>query len=187
MASLLASSESEALAADSVARPALDRPLSFSAYGVGWAGAYAAGGLGGRLSFGLGRWVGVGLFGEALVVDVPGGLRHDHPIGFDLFVPVRLGERVRLRPEAGMCAVFSLHEPERSGAPRSDDVLFGLHAGLGLDVALASSLSVFADVKALGYLGHERVSSGWTGAVGGEYTTFGVGQASLGVTLHVDP
>ncbi len=182
-----------ARAADAVAaptllspsKPAFDRILSVAAYGLGWAGAYAGGGGGGRIALVPHRWFGLDLFGEAVFVPNPGGLRHDHPVGFDLFVPIRLGERVRLRPLAGMCVVFSLIEPDRKDGPRSDDVLFGLQAGTGVDVALVDEVSLFTDLKAIGYLGHDRAALGWTGSVGDGYRTFGLGQATLGLTVHL--
>lgn len=189
-AGALALAPSISLAAEDApkpSKPALDRPLSLAAYGVGWAGAYAAGGVGGRLVWQPFRLLGLALFTEAMFVESPAGMRHDHPVGFDLFVPIRLHERVRLRPEAGMCAVFSMVEPAQKDGPRADDVLFGLHAGAGVDVAITKEFTAFLDAKAIGYLGHDRAAFGWTGVVSDSLTTFGLGQAQLGVAVHVDP
>ncbi|MFO0548599.1 MAG: hypothetical protein U0271_09440 [Polyangiaceae bacterium] len=174
-------------AEDAPSLSTFDRMISLSAYGVGWAGAYSGGGAGGRLAIVPHKWFGLELFAEAVFVDSPGGFRHDHPVGFDMFVPIRLGERVRIRPLAGMCVVFSLQDPDQPDGPRSDDVLFGLQAGAGLDVALIDELSLFTDLKAIGYLGHDRSALGWSGSVGEEYRTFGLGQAILGLSVHVQP
>jgi hypothetical protein len=191
LAALAALAPSGAFAAeDAPQRPpklALDRPLSLGAYGMGWAGAYPGAGFGGRLTWQPFRLFGLNLFGETLFVDSPAGLRHDHPIGFDLFVPWRLHDRVRIRPQAGMCAVFSLVDPAKKDGPRADDVLFGLHAGAGLDVAITRELTAFLDMKAVGYLGHDRAAFGWTGVVSDDLVTFGLAQAQIGVAVHVDP
>lgn len=141
--------------------------------------------MGGRLRWEPFDLLGIDLFTEHLVVDNPGGgLRHDHPIGFNLYVPVALTPTFRFRPLFGFCAVFSLIEPAQEGAPRADDVLFGVHGGAGIEWAPIAFLSLFLDVQATAYLGHDRSSHGWTGDVAEQYSTFAVVQASLGAQVH---
>jgi hypothetical protein len=169
----------------SPSRGPFTQPLALGAYTVAWAGAYDAAGIGGRS-----RWefwqerLGVELFAEALMVDWPAGAsRHDIPIGFNLFAPLRLGSRVRARALAGMCAVFSFIEPSEPGAPPSNDVLFGVHGGLGLEVALAGPLVWFLDAQAVWYVGHDRTASDWTGSVSGALTQAVVFQPSSGLLV----
>lgn len=162
-----------------------DRTFGIGAYATGWAGAYGGAGVGGRVRIEALSWLGIDLFGEALLVTSPAGVRHDHPIGFNLYVPIRLGNVVRVRPLLGMCVVASLIEPTEPQAPRADDVLVGAHAGAGLELALHTRLSFFVEGKAVVWVGHDRALQGWTGAVGNEVQPFVVGQAQLGLTLHL--
>ncbi len=162
-----------------------DRTFGFAAYGTGWAGAYGGGGVGARVRVEFLPWLGADFFGEALLVTAPTGVRHDHPIGFNLFVPVRLGRVVRVRPLVGMCVVASFIEPTEPQAPRADDVLVGAHAGAGLELALHDRLSFFVEAKAVVWLGHDRSVQGWTGAVGNEVQPFLVGQGQVGLTFHL--
>lgn len=161
-----------------------ERTFGVGAYATGWGGAYGGAGVGGRIRIEPWRFIGADLFGEALVVQAPSGVRHDHPVGFHLYVPIRFGERVRLRPLIGMCVVASFIEPNEPGAPRADDVLVGAHVGAGLDLALHSRLSFFAEAKGVVWMGHDRSVQGWTGAVGNEVQPFVVAQAQLGLMVH---
>ena len=166
-------------------RSPFDRTFGLATYATGWSGAYGGAGVGGRLRVEPWRFLGVDLFSEHLLVTSPTGLRHDHPIGFHLYTPVRLSEVVQLRPLLGMCVVFSAIEPEQRHAPRADDVLVGAHLGAGLDLSLHSRLSFFAEAKAVAWMGHDRSVQGWTGAVGNQVQPFLVAQAQLGFTVHL--
>lgn len=166
--------------------PSFTRPFGAGVYAAGRVGAYQATGVGGRARL-QGRALGLDLYLEATTVHWEGGFRHDYPNGFSLFVPVRLGV-AQLRPSFGLCDVVSLVEPTQPGAPRADDVLLGAHAGVGLDVAVGRSWTVFADVQTDLYAGHDRASGGWTGDVGESLRPFWTGQLNLGVQLHLaDP
>ena len=165
---------------------AFERDLALGVYGTGWAGSYLGAGLGGRVRWEMLDWLGVDLFAEHMWVESPAGFRHDHPIGFNAYIPIELSRTVRFRPLFGFCAVFSMIEPENDDAPRADDVLFGVHAGVGIEWAPIRLLSFFADAKAIGYLGHDREAQGWTGSVSEEYGTSGVVQAVLGTQVHFD-
>lgn len=183
----LAARADEALAVTAHhAKSPFDRTFGVGAYATGWAGAYGAYGVGGRVRVEPLSWLGVDLFGEAFMVTAPNGIRHDHPIGFNLYTPFEFG-RVRVRPLLGMCVVLSFIEPTEPQAPRADDVLVGAHAGAGVEVALHDRLSFFAEAKAVVWAGHDRTIQGWTGAVGNEVQPFVVGQAQLGLTVHLGP
>lgn len=174
-----------AWADDAVEPHSFDRDWALGGYATGWEGAYLGGGLGGRARWEPFEWLGVETFAEHLMVESPGGLRHDHPVGFNLYVPFDLGGRVRLRPLFGFCAVLSFMEPENEGAPGAEDVLFGMHGGAGIEWAPWADWSVFLDVQAVGYLGHDRTAQEWTGDVGEELTTSGVVQVGAGIQLHL--
>jgi hypothetical protein len=161
-----------------------DRPLAVGAYATGWEGAYLGGGLGGRIRWEPFDWLGIEGFAEHLLVENPGGVRHDHPIGFNAFVPWRVAAGLRLRPLFGFCAVFSLIEPDREGGPRADDIVFGVHAGGGIEWAPWDDWSFFLDAQAVAYLGHDRRAQGWTGSVDEELRTTAVVQLAAGLQLH---
>jgi len=164
---------------------AFDQPLAIGAYTLGWAGAYDAAGVGGRA-----RWefwqhrAGLDLFAEGLMVDWPGGgSRHDIPIGFNLYAPLALGPRVRVRAMGGFCAVFSFIESAEPGGPSSNDVLFGVHGGAGIEVALAGPFVWFLDAQAVWYTGHDRTAQSWSGSVSGALSEAVVFQPSTGLAL----
>lgn len=167
-------------------RTAYQRPVAFGSYAIAWAGSYAAIGAGARARWEVLPELGVEVFGEALVVEHPGdAVRHDHPIGFDLFVPVAITPELRFRPLFGFCAVFSLIEPAEAHAPRADDILFGVHGGAGLELALGSWVSLFLDLQANVWIGHDRAAQGWTGGIEDTYVPFGTAQLALGAQLHL--
>jgi hypothetical protein len=167
------------------AASAFDEPLAIAGYTQGWVGAYGAAGLGGRA-----RWefaqhtAGLDLFAEAMLVDWPGGgSRRDFPIGFNVYAPFALGSRARLRAMGGFCAVFSFIAPAEQGAPPSNDVLFGAHGGVGLEVAVAGPFVWFLDAQAVWYLGHDRTAADWSGAVSGSLAQAVVFQPTTGLEL----
>ena len=173
---------------EDAARPALrayDRPIALGTYAVSWAGSYAAVGAGARARWEAFPELGVEVFGETLFVEHTGGIRHDHPIGFDLYIPVLLTDWLRFRPLFGFCTVFSLVESDREHAPRADDILFGAHAGAGLEAAIGSYFTVFLDLQANVWMGHDRAAQGWTGGIEDTYVPFATAQAALGVQVHL--
>lgn len=181
----LAHAQEDAAEEDAAEPRAYDRPVAFGAYAVSWAGSYAAVGGGARARWEMFPELGVEVFGETLIVEHEGGLRHDHPVGFDLFIPVLLTDWLRFRPLFGFCSVFSFVEPQMDGAPRADDILFGLHGGAGIEAAVGSWLSFFLDLQANVWLGHDRAAQGWTGGIEDTYVPFGTFQAALGVQVHL--
>lgn len=162
-----------------------DADWALGAYATGWEGSYLGGGIGGRIRWQAFEQLGVEVFAEHLLVESEGGLRHDHPVGFNLYLPLRLAADLQLRPLFGFCAVLSFMEPEEEGAPGAQDVLFGVHGGAGIEWALFRDLSVFLEAQAVGWLGHDRTSQGWTGDVGEELTPTGVVQAAAGLQIHL--
>ncbi len=164
-----------------------EQMFALSAYAVGWEGAYGGLGIGGRLRFEVVEGsFGVEAFGEHLMVEASGGIRHDHPIGFNLYIPIAIGESVRLRPLLGACTVFSFIEPTSKHTKRTDDILFGVHGGLGVEVAIDHDLSFFADAQGIAYVGHDRTYGGWTANVSEDLSMTGVVQVTAGLQVHLD-
>ena len=162
-----------------------DRHLAVGGYGVAWAGAYPAAGVGGRIRYEWPHKFGMEGFADHLAVQWPGGgIRHDHPIGFNIYMPFQISRSVRLRPLFGACAVFSFIEPEHSGGPRADDIMFGVHGGLGMEVALEQNWSFFMEGQGIAYLAHDRTSHGWTGSVSQSMTSAYVFQPNMGLAVH---
>lgn len=184
LGSLGARAEPAILTMNASSSSPFERRFGVGAYATGWAGAYSAAGVGGRLRVEVLPFLGLDLFGEALLVTSPSGIRHDHPIGFNLYVPFTFG-RFRVRPLLGMCVTFSFIEPTEPTAPHADDVLFGAHLGAGAEYALFKHLSLFAEAKGVLWLGHDRSVAGWTGAVGNEVSPFPVAQVQVGLTFHL--
>lgn len=166
-------------------RHAFDRDFGIGLHVAGRAGYAEALGGGARLRWEPLRLLGVDVFSEVFSVDDPDQRRIDVPIGFDLAVPIRLGRHFRLRPLAGMCAVFSFRNPQREGVQATHDIHFGLHAGLGLELALGRFVSLGFDVRGIVYFGHETHDGGWSSHVGDRLTTYGVAQANLGLMIRI--
>ncbi|MEM9067699.1 MAG: hypothetical protein AAGE52_04310 [Myxococcota bacterium] len=166
-------------------RRAFDRNFAIGIYGMGWGGAYAAGGAGARLRYEFRETIGIEVYSDHLRTEASDGLRHDHPIVFNLYIPFRLSENWRIRPLFGFCTVFSFFHPDQEGVDRVDDVHFGAHAGAGLEAQLGRWASVFLDLQGTAYLGHDRYQGGWATHVGDELTLWGIVEAKLGVQVHL--
>lgn len=163
---------------------ALDKDWAIGLYGTGWAGAYSAGGIGGKL-----RWepldlLGVEVFSEHNIVDHPTQFRHDHTIGFSLYVPLTIAGPFRGRILAGACANFSVIEGDAL-SPGADDVQFGVHAGGGFEVGIGATVSLFIDGMYNGWIGHQRDVGGWTGAVSEEIEWSHFAQFNGGLSIHL--
>lgn len=163
---------------------AFDRTLAVAAYATGHAGSYRAGGLGWRARWEPFKWFGLEAYLEATLVDWPSALRHDYPNGFNAYVPIRIGDHLRVRPFLGFCDILSFIEPAQPGAPRADDVMFGAHAGLGGEWSLGRLSSLFADLQFNGYMGHDRTAQEWTGGVDEKFAFFWNLQLNLGAQFH---
>ena len=163
---------------------AFDRPFAVATYGAVRGGDYSAGGVGGRTRWEPLRNIGIDVYAEATLVDWPGGFRHDYPNGFSVYAAVPVGP-ARIRPFVGLCDVLSFVEPTQPGAPRADDVMLGAHGGVGLEMPVTHSFSLFADGQADLYAGHDRASGDWTGSVAEHLTPFLTGQVNVGLQFHI--
>lgn len=154
-------------------------------YVATWAGDYSAIGLGGRARLEYEDAIGLDLFAEVYDVDIPLTTRRDLVIGFNLFTPFAVLDRLRLRPLFGFCAGFSFIEPVHAGAERADDIAFGVHAGGGLEWGVSRYVSVFADGQQILWWGNPRADDGWGGGLDGTLEATSVFQASAGLQLHL--
>jgi len=166
-------------------RHAFERDFALGLYATGWAGHYEAVGAGARARWEPMDHLGVEVYTEHAKVRAEGGRQHDHPIGFNLYVPVHLTEWLRFRPLFGFCAVFSFFHPEQEGVDTIHDIHFGVHGGAGLELALGRFASLFLDLQAVMYFGHDRYTGGWMTHVGDELTTWGVAQGTAGLQIHL--
>lgn len=164
---------------------AFDRDFALGVYFSSWSGDYGSRGVGFRI-----RWepldeLGVEVFSEVLSVDTGGrGDQTVIPAGFSLYLPIALVEGVRVRPLAGFCTLLSFAEGADGGA--SNDVLFGVHAGVGAEVALSSRWSLFADAVYQGYFGHPPEGGRWTNAKDtSEIARTDSFQATIGAAFHL--
>ncbi len=160
------------------------KDFALGVYGLGWTGPYEGAGVGFRARWEPFERLGVDVYSEHLLVQDPEGLRHDHPVGFNLYVPFSLTEYLRLRPLFGFCAVFSMVHPDAQ-TDRLDDVHFGIHAGAGLELALGRHFSTFLDIQATGYLGHGREIGGWSAHVGDQLDAWLVWSGAIGIQAHI--
>jgi len=175
----------ETVSATADAPGAFDKDWALGIYGTGWAGGtYGAGGVGGKLRFEPLDFLGLEVFAEHTIVEHPTQFRHDHPIGFNLYVPFAIFDSFRVRVLAGMCANFSVIEGDGI-SPGADDVQFGVHAGAGFEVALGSVVSLFVDGMWNAWLGHERDVHGWTGAVSESVQWDHYAQINGGLSIHL--
>lgn len=165
-------------------RHAFDRDFAGAIYSLGWTGPYDAYGGGLRLRWEPFERLGVEVYSEHLRVDAPEGLRHDHPIGFNLYVPFRLTENFRVRPLFGFCSVFSFVHPHNE-SDRIDDIHFGVHAGGGMEYALGRFVSLFFDAQVTSYFGHGQTQGGWSTHVGDSVDLWLVASGALGVQVHL--
>ncbi|MEM7609581.1 MAG: hypothetical protein AAF411_29910, partial [Myxococcota bacterium] len=164
------------------------RDFALAVYGLGWTGPYEAGGGGLRARWEAFERLGVEVYSEHLRVRDSEGLRHDHPVGFNLFVPIQPTTNFRIRPLFGFCAVFSFFHPSNAspgGAGRIDDIHFGVHGGAGIEYAFGSRVSAFFDAQLTSYFGHSRYNGGWSAHVGDNLTAWLVVSGALGVQLHL--
>jgi len=162
-----------------------DRSFGISAYYSRWAGAYDAGGVGFRIRWEPLELLGVEVFSEILDVTVPSGTRINVPSGFNLYVPLELLHGFRVRALAGLCAMFSFDTGGGADAPSTQDIQFGVHVGLGAELAIVDQLSLFLDATYQGYWGHGHDVSQWTAAISDELSRRDAVQVGLGLQLHL--
>lgn len=148
--------------------PSLDvhdpsRPVALGSRLGAWTGPYQAPALGGQIKLRASEGLGLTGFADHTLAFADGFARHDHVIGFSVWTPALLGtEAAYLSPSAGACVDFRADSPVAGQRlPTQTDVLFGVHAGLTGEVALAPRLSAEANAQAFAYVGNRAGASGW--------------------------
>lgn len=130
-----------------------DHPVAIGVRALGRAGDYALAGVGGQLRVRLHDRVAVEFFMDHLLGREQGVLRHDHEVGGNLQVHVLRTRRFALHPLLGACALLSVaHAPQ--GDVSSNDVRFGVRAGLGAEWHVGGALTLQAQAQGVAYLGH---------------------------------
>lgn len=171
---------------DELAAPGpFDFDFGFSAYYSGWAGSYDAGGVGFRLRWEPWPHFGVEVYSELLDVTVPVGSRLNVPSGFNLYMPFEPLDGFRVRGMLGLCTMFVFNRAGSDGGVDSEDVQFGVHAGVGTELALHERLSAFIDLLYQGYWGHGHDAGAWTSSLDDELGRHDSFQVGLGLQFHL--
>lgn len=173
------------LAGEVVASGPFDYDFGFSAYYSGWAGSYDAGGVGFRIRWEPLPYFGVEFYSELLDVSVPVGSRINLPNGFNLYMPFEVMPGFRVRPMLGLCSMFVFNSAGSDGGVDSEDVQFGVHGGVGGELALHDRLSVFVDVLYQGYWGHGHDAGSWTSSLEDDLRRHDSLQVGLGLQFHL--
>jgi hypothetical protein len=155
--------------ATSVSAQALEAPMGISAVG-----------LGSRIRFEPGR-LSIDVYGDRLMLDAGDGLRRQVPLGFTIGLPLGLTNRLSVRPQLGISALYSSFNALDSLDNRTEDLLIGLHGGAGLELALNHRISAFWDYSAVGYLSLVHNAGGLLGDYEQEKRRFGALQSAVGV------
>lgn len=141
---------------------------------------YAFGGVGGQVRLRPFERLRVDLFFDNFFGSSDMAMRHDHEVGTTLQFMIVSTERFVLYPMLGACAMWAMLTPGHD-APGVSDIRFGLHAGIGAEVALGSGFSLALNVEAVPYLGHEMRAYDRTAFVDNTLHVMPMGQANLGL------
>jgi len=139
-----------------------ERPVALGARLGAWAGPYRAPALGGHIQLRTSDGIGLQGFADHTLA-VQGDLaRHDHVIGFSVYTPALIGrDSWYLSPTVGSCVTFRVDTPLGQRLPSNTDVLFGMHAGLQVEAALAPRVSVQGQVQGFAYVGNRMATDDW--------------------------
>jgi len=107
-------------------------------------------------------------------------MRHDHEVGTTAQVVVLRYDRFIAYPMLGACAMLAMLDAGMD-TPMVSDVRFGVHAGLGAEVAVGAGFSLQLQVETVGYFGHEMKAYDRTAFVDRTMRVYPTGQAELGL------
>jgi hypothetical protein len=142
---------------------------------------YVFGGVGGQVRLRPFERLRVDLFFDNFFGQSDGAMRHDHEVGTTLQYMLVSSERFVLYPMIGACAMWAMLSPQHD-VPGVSDVRFGLHAGIGAEVALGGGFSLALNVEAVPYLGHAMRAYDRTAFVENDLKVMPMGQANLGLS-----
>jgi hypothetical protein len=143
-----------------------NHPIAIGTRASGWIGDYAAPGVGGHLKIRPFEWIGVETFADNFAMSVGDAVRHDHVIGFSLFLPSLIGDRrFFVSPTLGSCVDFRFVRPLEGDRPATRDILFGVHGGLMAELFVWHGFAVELDATVYAYLGHDTGTERWTSRI----------------------
>lgn len=108
-------------------------------------------------------------------------MRHDHEVGTTAQLIVLRHDRFVAYPMLGACAMLAMLDPKQDATPGVSDVRFGIHAGLGAEVAVGAGFSLELQIETVGYFGHDMKAYDRTAFVDRTMRVFPTGQAELGL------
>ncbi|CAN5422804.1 hypothetical protein BH09MYX1_BH09MYX1_18710 [soil metagenome] len=139
---------------------------------------YVFGGVGGQVRFRPFERLRVDLFFDNFFGEADHAMRHDHEVGGTIQYAIVSTPRFVLYPILGACAMWAMLMPNEG--PGVSDIRFGLHGGIGAEVALGAGFSLALNVEAVPYLGHEMRAYDRTAFVDNTLKVMPMGQANLG-------
>ncbi len=142
-----------------------DHPIAMGTRASGWVGDYSAPGLGGHLKIRPFEWIGVETFADNFAMVQQETVRHDHVIGFSLYLPSLIGTQTFfVSPTLGSCVDFRFEHP-LDDRPKTRDILFGIHGGLMAEVFIWHGFALELDATVYGYIGHDTGTERWTSRI----------------------
>ena len=143
-----------------------NHPVAIGTRASGWIGDYAAPGVGGHLKIQPFEWIGVEAFADNFAMTAEDTVRHDHVIGFSLYLPSLIGDRsFFISPTLGTCVDFRFVHPLEGDRPATRDILFGIHGGLMSELFVWRGLAVELNATVYAYLGHDTGTERWTSRI----------------------
>lgn len=128
-----------------------------------WTGPYSSPALGGHIKLKPTRALGFEGFMDHTLRLADGIARHDHIIGFSIYTPLLVGaERWFLSPTGGACVDFRVDTPFRERGPSNSDILFGVHGGAMVELAVGRGWSLETNAQAYVYWGNAIATDAWS-------------------------
>lgn len=141
---------------------------------------YVFGGVGGQVRLRPFERLRLDLFFDNFMGQRDGTMRHDHEVGTTIQWALFSSERFVVYPMFGFCAMWAMLDPH--DAPGVSDIRFGIHGGVGAEVALGGGFSLALNVEAVPYFGHTMKAYDRTAFVENGMTVMPTGQANLGLS-----
>jgi hypothetical protein len=143
-----------------------NHPIALGSRASGWVGDYSAPGIGGHLKIRPFEWIGVEAFADNFALKSEDTFRHDHVIGFSLYLPSLIGNNsFFVSPTLGSCVDFRFEHPLEGDRPAARDILFGVHAGVMAEWFVWQGFALEANATVYGYLGHDTGTERWTSRI----------------------
>jgi len=161
-------------------------PIALGSRLGAWTGPYTSPALGGHLKLKPTEVVGFEGFMDHMLRLSDGIARHDHVIGFSMYTPALLGDhRWFLSPTVGACVDFRVDTPFRERGPSNTDILFGVHGGGMVELAVGQGWSLEINGQLFRYWGNQIATDSWSATASNQLHGTSVFQsvASINYTL----